>query len=195
MKQLNHRVLILNASFEILGTIDVARAIRLTMREHNPVLVEQVVEGRFLHDGQGRAYPVPSVVRLSKYANIRKRKAPAGAKRTRIYIRDNFTCQYCSKKMEAKHLTLDHVLPRSKAGTSSPENLVAACKPCNSRKDNRTPEQARMPLITAVKEYKIGIDKVLICHYAETRPEWKAYLEYDPEIKAELDRRDLAIAA
>lgn len=58
--------------------------------------------------------------------------------------RDEYSCQYCGRK---GNLTIDHVIPKSRGGPESWENLVAACHPCNSKKGNRTPDEAKMPLL------------------------------------------------
>lgn len=190
MNQLKGRVLLLNASYEVLGTVGVARAIRLTLREDNPVVVEETVSNRFLTTANGERHPVPSVLRLKHYVNIRKKRQMAGAKRLRIYIRDKYKCQYCGEKKDAKDLTLDHVVPKSKGGEGIAENLVAACKPCNHKKADRTPEQARMPLLTPIHEKRdVGVDSVLLCHYAESNPAWKKYLFLDNEGDSRLSGR------
>lgn len=176
MSQVSGRVLLLNATYEVLGTVGMARAIRLMLRDENPIVVEEVIEGETIRSAKGEVYDKPSVIRLKHYVNIRKRRAQAGAKRLRIYIRDKFRCQYCGEKFDAKSLTLDHVHPKSRGGNGDSTNLVTACKPCNLRKADRTPNEARMPLLTPVKEYNVGLDKILLCHYAESRPEWKPYL-------------------
>lgn len=100
-------------------------------------------------------------------------------KRARIYIRDRYRCQYCGEHKHAKDLTLDHIFPRAQGGESTPQNLVTACVKCNQRKGNRTPDQARMPLLTSQKLLRLGLDHVLLCHYAENRPEWRKYLFMD----------------
>ncbi|MBK7804149.1 MAG: HNH endonuclease [Chloracidobacterium sp.] len=100
-------------------------------------------------------------------------------KRARIYIRDRYRCQYCGESKHAKELTLDHIFPRAQGGESTPQNLVTACVKCNQRKGNRTPEQARMPLLTSQKLLRLGLDHVLLCHYAESRPAWRKYLFMD----------------
>jgi hypothetical protein len=101
-------------------------------------------------------------------------------------VRDKFTCQYCGERKGAGELTLDHITPRAQAGHSTPENLVAACLACNNRKGNRTPDQARMPLLTSQHNLWIGLDRIMLCHYAENRPEWHKYLA---EAKAEGEGR------
>ncbi len=60
--------------------------------------------------------------------------------------RDDFTCQYCGVTSSTNELNLDHVLPRSRGGTSTWENIVTSCYACNQRKAGRTPEEARMRL-------------------------------------------------
>ena len=173
---LNGRVLLLNFSYEPLGTIGVARAMCLAFRD--AVFVEDYEHGRVLRSVNAE-FKVPSVVRLRLYVNVRRRRQAAGAKRLRIYVRDRFTCQYCGVRKTADELTLDHITPRAQAGDSTPENLVAACLPCNNRKGNRTPKQARMPLLTSQHKLRVGLDRVMLCHYAESRPEWRKYLSME----------------
>jgi len=170
---LNGRVLLLNFSYEPLGTVGVARAMCLVVR--NAVFVEEYEQGRVLRS-PSREFPVPSVVRLRAYVNVRRRRQTAGMRRLRIFVRDRFRCQYCGGKPVASKLSLDHILPRSRAGRSVPENLVTACVRCNTRKGDRTPEEARMPLLTVQRALTVGLDRVMLCHYAEARPEWRKYL-------------------
>lgn len=91
-------------------------------------------------------FQVPSVLRLKSYIR-HNRKARVRFCRENVYIRDGFVCQYCTRRFERKELTLDHVFPASKGGLKSWMNVVTACRSCNQRKANRTPEQARMPLL------------------------------------------------
>jgi 5-methylcytosine-specific restriction endonuclease McrA len=147
------------------------------------VFIEDYDAERVLHSVSA-TFKVPSVVRLRSYINVRRRRQAAGAKRLRIYVRDRFTCQYCGVRKAADELTLDHITPRAQAGDSMPENLVAACMPCNNRKGNRTPAQARMPLLTSQHKLRVGLDRVMLCHYAESRPEWRKYLFMEDETDA-----------
>lgn len=178
------RVLLLNFSYEPLGTIGVARAI--CMLFSGKLTVEES-DGDNVLRSPSMTIPVPSVVRLRKYVHVKRRRQETTMKRARIYIRDRYRCQYCGEHKHAKDLTLDHILPRAQGGESVPHNLVAACVKCNQRKGNRTPEQARMPLLTPQKLLRLGLDYVLLCHYAESRPEWKKYLFMD-EATTEEDR-------
>lgn len=83
---------------------------------------------------------LPSVIALKTYVD--QDRAPAFT-RFNVFLRDGFVCQYCSSPSE---LTFDHVVPRSKGGRTTWENIVAACSPCNLRKGGRTPAQASMPI-------------------------------------------------
>jgi 5-methylcytosine-specific restriction endonuclease McrA len=167
------KVLLLNASYEALGTIGVPRAVRLIWKD-NAEMVER--DGTRVLRSLHFEFPVPSVVRLKHYIDVRGRQRRASSKRGRILARDRYKCSYCGKKGGDFDLTVDHILPASRGGTTSPENLVAACLACNQRKGNRTPEEARMPLLRNPAALTYGIDRQILCHQAESRPEWKKYL-------------------
>ena len=173
MSTLNGRVLLLNFSYEPLGTVGVARAMCLVIR--GVVFVEEFDGERVLRSPRAQ-FRVPSVVRLRRYVNVRRRRQTAGMKRLRIFVRDHFRCQYCGQKRGATELTLDHITPRARGGRNAPDNLVTACVACNTRKGSRTPEEARMPLLTTQKPHGIGLEHLLLCHYAESRPAWRKYL-------------------
>lgn len=87
---------------------------------------------------------VPEVITLLEYDRVPKNAVVFS--RRNIFRRDHFTCQYCHRQPGSEELTIDHVIPRSHGGTSTWENCVLACIECNSRKADRTPVQARMPL-------------------------------------------------
>jgi len=173
---LNGRVLLLNQTYEPLGTVSVARAIVMTFKDS--VFVEEYDGDRVLRSAHDE-FPVPSVIRRRSYINIRRRREQSGSKRLRIYMRDKFRCQYCGEKKNVDGLTLDHILPRSRGGDNSPVNVVTACVACNNRKGNRTPDEARMPLLTSQTALRVKLERVVLCHYAEARAEWRKYLFMD----------------
>ena len=82
---------------------------------------------------------MPSVIRLLAYRHIPQQTRALSRKN--ILLRDRNTCQFCTRVFPAAELTLDHVIPRSRGGRSSWENLVACCYTCNNRKGDRTPEE------------------------------------------------------
>jgi 5-methylcytosine-specific restriction endonuclease McrA len=91
------------------------------------------------------AIVVPAVVRLRKFD--KHRRARVRFTRRNIYGRDGNTCQYCGRKFPPSELNLDHVVPRSRGGGATWENIVCSCVSCNSRKGDRTPREAGMKLI------------------------------------------------
>jgi 5-methylcytosine-specific restriction endonuclease McrA len=139
--ELMQRVLVLNATYEPLSIVTVQRAIVLLLKE-KAELVEAAAER--LHASH-TSVPVPLVIRLVYYVRIPHPVVLAPTRRS-VALRDNFTCQYCGTAPGRSLLTLDHIIPRSRGGVTSWENVVTACRPCNMRKGNRTPEEAGMAL-------------------------------------------------
>lgn len=169
-------VLLLNASYEALGTIGVPRAVCLIWKG-SAEMVEP--DGNRVLRSQHFEFAVPGVIRLTHYVDVRGRQRRSSSKRNRILARDGHRCQYCGMRGTAFDLTVDHILPASRGGTTSPENLVTACFACNQRKGDRTPEEARMPLLKNPAALIYGIDRQILCHQAEFRAEWRKYLFLD----------------
>ena len=125
------------------------------------------------YDSVHSKYFNAAVVRLvvpspDPYIIFRKQKFS----KKNIFLRDRFSCQYCTRMLSMRDGTIDHVLPRSKGGKTNYLNCVAACKPCNSRKDNKTPEQANMPLFSKIRYPNIN-DTFFA---AELPSEWSDFL-------------------
>lgn len=133
------RVLILNASYEPLHVCSVKRAVALLMHE----VAERVEDSDRVLRSPSQVFPVPSVIRLKKFVKRPPRHRVA-FNRKNVFRRDDHTCQYCFSR--SNDLTLDHVLPRSRGGATSWENVVACCHRCNAKKRDRTPEEAGMDL-------------------------------------------------
>lgn len=89
-------------------------------------------------------WKTPAVVRLRKSTVSKKNRVRFS--RINVYMRDNFTCQYCGTKFRSNQrmLSYDHVVPRCDGGRTVFTNIVTACKPCNSRKDNKSCDEAGM---------------------------------------------------
>ncbi len=135
---MNGHVLVLNQDFSALTLCSVERAVILVLL-HKADLVEALPD-RLLHSPT-RQFPFPSIVRLKGYVRMPYRRIMISRKN--IIRRDQFRCQYCGSH---DRLTVDHVMPKSRGGKDTWENLVAACTRCNNRKGNRTPDEAAMVL-------------------------------------------------
>ncbi|BAM00906.1 MULTISPECIES: HNH endonuclease [Caldilinea] len=138
---MSKQVLVLNAGYEPLSLVSVRRAIVLLLREKAELLeaTQQML------CAANRTIPVPLVIRLVHYVRLPHRRVPPT--RAAIMLRDAYTCQYCGEKPGQAALTVDHVIPRSRGGEHGWTNLATACKRCNQRKGNQTPEEAGMQLI------------------------------------------------
>ena len=135
------RVLVLNATYEPLSVVSVQRAIVLLLKE-KAELVEAATER--LH-AVCTSLPVPLVIRLVYYVRIPHPIMLSPTRRS-VALRDNYTCQYCGNAPGRALLTLDHIVPRSRGGQTTWENVVAACRTCNMRKGDRTPDEAGLAL-------------------------------------------------
>jgi 5-methylcytosine-specific restriction endonuclease McrA len=100
--------------------------------------------------GVKQAWPMPSVVRVVR--SFRRDRVQVRFSRLNIYTRDKFVCQYCGVRFHSEELTFDHVTPRSRGGTTTWENIVTCCIPCNRRKADRTPGEAGMRLRSRPKK-------------------------------------------
>ncbi|MCG3174554.1 MAG: hypothetical protein GMKNLPBB_02799 [Myxococcota bacterium] len=134
------RVLLLNQSYQPLTVISWRRAITLQFLGKIEVIEEYQRQIRSV----STSIPAPAVVRLTEYVALRRRVVKFS--RRNLYLRDQFTCQYCRLIFDAGDLTYDHVVPRRLGGKTEWSNVVTACRPCNSAKGGRTPEQAGMAL-------------------------------------------------
>ncbi len=135
------RALLLNATYEPMRVVPWQRAV--TMLYLGKVEVVKNHEGHVVRAATWRV-ELPSVIRLIEF--VRRNRVRIAFSRKNIFLRDGHRCQYCHRTFPPGELTCDHVLPRSRGGKASWDNLVAACGPCNRKKANKTPEQARMTL-------------------------------------------------
>ncbi|MBW3662180.1 MAG: HNH endonuclease [Actinobacteria bacterium] len=130
-------VLVLNASMEPLSIVPTRRAVVLTLAQKAEVMHE---DGRWLRSESLRLR-APTVVRLQRQVRVPVRRR-AGLSRRAVLLRDGQRCQYCGGTAE----DVDHVVPRSRGGAHAWENVVAACRRCNSHKQDRTPREAGLRL-------------------------------------------------
>jgi 5-methylcytosine-specific restriction endonuclease McrA len=134
-------VLVLNATYEPLSIVSLRRAIVLLLKEKAEVL--EAAEER-IH-AANLSLPYPLVIRLVYYVRVPRRMFVPLTRRA-LLLRDNYTCQYCGVSAPSPELTMDHVLPKVRGGKTTWDNVVCACRACNSHKGSKTLEEARMVL-------------------------------------------------
>ena len=161
------RVLVLNATYEPINVCTVRRAVVLLLKEK----AEVIEHGDWELRSATRSVTRPVVIRLVSYVRVPRDTHRRKITRRAVFARDDWTCQYCGAR---SNLTVDHVIPRSKGGASSWDNIVASCAPCNLRKGNALPRQAGMRL---QRQPKTPSPHVFIHVASPTIPAaWRQYL-------------------
>jgi 5-methylcytosine-specific restriction endonuclease McrA len=150
MKQENSRCLVLNADYSPLIIVDWKKAITWSLTSNSNMEVVDFYKDDFIQGASCKKFPIPSVMRCKIYYKLNSQRV--NFSRKNIFIRDNFSCQYCGIDMAQASLTYDHIIPKSiwdrKNGSPTNwTNIVTACVKCNNKKGNRTPEQAKMKLL------------------------------------------------
>ena len=161
------KVLILNQNFEPLSICGLHKAIILLWL--NKATLIEVRPNRFIHSTYN-TYPFPSVIKLDRYVRLPYKKVELSRKN--IFRRDNFKCVYCGKTTQP--LTLDHVIPKSRNGGTTWENLVCACIKCNNKKGDRTLEEFGLKL--NIKPSKPNYITFLRNVVGRVEDEWELYL-------------------
>jgi len=193
---LDASVLVLNKFYAAVHVIPVRRAFGLLFKDLAEVVT--LDDGRYLsfdfqswrEVSQARArfrgpddefirtvqfeIQVPRVIRLLAYDRFPRPKIKFN--RRNIFARDGNRCQYCGKRFLTNELSLDHVMPRSRGGLATWENIVCACVKCNVRKGGRTPSEARMRLIKEPEKPRAS--PVLVMKLSHRRyTSWKSFLD------------------
>jgi 5-methylcytosine-specific restriction endonuclease McrA len=119
---------------------------------------------------------LPSVIRLLEYRRIPHQTRALSRKN--ILLRDRNTCQYCGTILASGELTLDHVIPRSRGGLSTWENLVACCHPCNRRKGNQSPTESGMKLMREPRAFNLHTSRHIMRLMGRSDDKWRKYLFY-----------------
>lgn len=164
---MTRRVLVLNATYEPISICSIKRAIVLLLKNRAEILVSGMEEIR----AESLSMPRPLVIKLLAYVIV-----PRGAKRRLsrrvVLARDGHRCQYCGS---TRHLTLDHVIPRSRGGGTSWENVVTSCYPCNTRKGAHLP--AEIGMVPRVRPRTPSLVEFLVASPTEIPDDWRPYLE------------------
>lgn len=150
-------VAVLNTTDELLGSTQLKRALALVSSGRAEVTKED--ESRRIRTVGGIDIPLPLAIRLLNWAGVYFEKRDVIFSSRGVLERDKFTCGYCRKAAT----THDHITPKSRGGADSWMNAIAACTKCNNKKSNKTPKEARMPLLfepfIPTKLYIVSINK------------------------------------
>jgi hypothetical protein len=166
------RILVINRNYQPITTITLKSAIGKLFNERAVIVLPpgadsetwqeltwgdwsdlKPKEGETVLQAAKRVFKIPEIIKTLNFADLPNRRVKLS--RRAIYKRDEYTCQYCGKKapsqMPIEDLTIDHVLPKSQGGKTTWGNVALACLDCNRKKDNKTPDQAKMPLLRRPK--------------------------------------------
>ncbi|MHB1700212.1 MAG: HNH endonuclease [Acidobacteriaceae bacterium] len=164
-------VLVLNASYEPINICGARRALVLVLKG---VARAEEQQEAMLHAARIRM-PMPSVIRLLEYRRIPHQTRALSRKN--ILLRDRNCCQYCGIVLTSAELTLDHVIPRSRGGQSTWENLVACCHSCNRRKGNQLLHELRdMKLAREPRPFSLHTSRHIMRLIGSADEQWKKYL-------------------
>ena len=163
------KALVLNATYEPLCVVPVRRAVVLVLKEKAEVVH---ASDRQLHS-ERTVMAAPSVIRLTHFVKVPYR-ARAALNRRAVFARDDNRCQYCGAAAE----NIDHVIPRSRGGSHTWENVVAACRPCNTRKEDRLVHESGLKL----RRRPVAPQELtwIVVAVGTVHPHWEPYLRAGP---------------
>ncbi len=189
---LDEKVLVLNRSYQAVQVTTVQRAIchlvKGTAKVITPdwtthTLEEWIEASRFYTNGNGKMIHSPSLSFLAPDAIYlvtfdRLPRVEVVFSRANLLIRDRYTCQYCGKSVKnPKDRTIDHILPRSRGGKTTWDNVVLCCRKCNLKKGDRTPEEAGMKLLSKPRAPRWE-SLIMEDFPREKKKAWRQFLEY-----------------
>lgn len=173
-----YQTLLLNADYTPLKVISWQRAVKMWY-----IKIVEVVEVYDDFDLRSVSVTIkcPAVVRLINY--VKRTNKRVKFSRINVFGRDHFHCQYCGEQPGTPSLTYDHVLPRAQGGRTVWENIVTACLTCNSRKANKTPEEAGMRLKKKPVRPKERPFHQFVINIPKTPEMWVSYLYWNQELE------------
>ena len=167
--------LVLTPGYEPYRVVNWQRALKLLVLGKAEMLSHY--EGVCLRSAR-TVIPVPAVIRVLTSTGYVYHSQRVKLHREFLYARDEFKCQYCGETFRSDELTYDHVKPKSRGGPKSWENIVAACRSCNQRKDRHTPSEAAMPLRRKPRR-PAWLPPVLLRSWGRKLPiEWDPYVRW-----------------
>lgn len=159
--------MVLNQNYEALTICTTKKAIVLVLLNKAEIIAKK--DSLVIHSAK-MSIPFPSIIRLERYIPVQYKNVMLSRKN--ILRRDGHKCQYCGRS--DLPLTVDHVIPKSKGGKDTWENLVTACIKCNNKKGDRTPEEAKMHFIR--KPFRPSHIMFLKHFVGQVDEKWKPYL-------------------
>lgn len=166
------KTLILNAGFEPLQLVSWQRALCLVLSEK----AEVVCSYQRVIRSVSKEFQLPSVIRLVAYVRRISRFDIVRCSRKNVLLRDQYQCQYCGVQCSKLNATIDHIIPKSKAGKTTWENTVTACAQCNMKKGNKTLDQVRMKLLRQPR--KPRMNELIHTLSNELKEDWLPYLSH-----------------
>jgi 5-methylcytosine-specific restriction endonuclease McrA len=169
------KALVLNVSYQPLCLVPVRRALVLALKGK----AEVIHSNGLVFRSERLEVAGPTVVRLNYFVRVPYR-ARAALSRRAVFIRDNFECQYCGSPAE----NVDHVVPRSRGGGHTWDNVVASCRPCNATKENRSPADAGLHLRHPPRAPHESVWIVVAAERID--PTWTPYLRLPEKLLSQL---------
>src|SRR5439155_18739275 len=166
-------VLVLNSSLQPLSVIPERRLIVLLSKQ-KVTFVDDSVRSLIEESIEARRLELERPVIVQLLANVRVPRVALQPTRTNILLRDDETCQYCGKR--SRDLTLDHIVPRSRGGKSTWDNLVASCRACNGRKGNRLLKEVNMHLIRQPRALTQEYAGFFLLRYPKLREAYEQFM-------------------
>jgi 5-methylcytosine-specific restriction endonuclease McrA len=166
-------VLVLNSSLQPLSVIPERRLIVLLSKK-KVTFVDERIRHMIEESITARRLELERPVIVQLLANVRVPRVALQPSRTNILLRDDETCQYCGKR--SRDLTLDHIIPRSRGGQSTWENLVACCKPCNGKKGNRLLKEVNMHLLRQPRPLTQEYAGFFLLRYPKLREAYEEFI-------------------
>ena len=140
--------------------------------EYSEIILEERKDLKYIRTKTKRLIK-PNIILM--HNNHYQPRIEVSFSRKLIEIRDKGKCQYCGKKLSKSEKTIDHVIPKSRGGENSWENVVLCCKKCNKKKGDKTPEEANMKLLNKPKKPKL-IE--MLIKKIENNPEYQGWIKF-----------------
>ena len=185
----NSKCLLLNADYSPLRVLSWQKAIIWSIKHKNDknygIEILSYHHDKYIQGSANKRYPVPAVAKTSKFFNMYNKSI--NFSRKNLFIRDNYTCQYCGEKFPVAKLTHDHIIPKSRFDIKNKHkctnwiNVVTSCWQCNHKKGNKTPKEANMQLLN--KPVAPKYCSVYLPWYKDffiingSFPEWEPFIE------------------